>query len=193
MGDGRIFLKFSVPLSLVNTYKMNLISAGSISLDSTFNSESPIKRKKENRFWKEIYVPTEFSWMRPWASDPTWLLAKLRVSLPPPPPSPFSPPTSTASFILYVLPIFFLVFLSQLGDKYLCYRGGNFTLFPPFRNLLSVNIQWRGFFSSALPLIILFLSTRGLGGGGRKEKKETFFSDRRSQIAEISEEFTLEY
>jgi hypothetical protein len=36
MGDGRIFLKISAPLSLINTNQMNLISAGSISLDSTF-------------------------------------------------------------------------------------------------------------------------------------------------------------
>jgi hypothetical protein len=33
MGDGRILLKISAPLSLIiNTYQMNLISAGSISL-----------------------------------------------------------------------------------------------------------------------------------------------------------------
>ncbi len=36
MVDGRIFLKTS-PLSLMTTYRMSLISAGSISLDSTFN------------------------------------------------------------------------------------------------------------------------------------------------------------
>ncbi len=34
MGGGRIFLKLSVPLSLMKTYQMGLISA---SLDSTFN------------------------------------------------------------------------------------------------------------------------------------------------------------
>jgi hypothetical protein len=39
MGDGLIFQKIYAPLSLINAYmyKMNLISAGSISLDSTFN------------------------------------------------------------------------------------------------------------------------------------------------------------
>jgi hypothetical protein len=34
--DRRIFLKTSVALSFINTYVMSLISAGSISLDSTF-------------------------------------------------------------------------------------------------------------------------------------------------------------
>jgi hypothetical protein len=43
MGDGWIFLKISVPLSLINTYQMNLISAGSISLDSTFKE---MRRRK---------------------------------------------------------------------------------------------------------------------------------------------------
>ena len=36
MGDRRIFLKIYAPLSFINTYQMNLISAGSISLDNTF-------------------------------------------------------------------------------------------------------------------------------------------------------------
>ncbi len=36
MEDGRIFLKISTPLSLINTYQINLISSGSISLDNTF-------------------------------------------------------------------------------------------------------------------------------------------------------------
>jgi hypothetical protein len=36
MGDGRIFLKTSAPLSLMTTYRMCLILARSISLDSTF-------------------------------------------------------------------------------------------------------------------------------------------------------------
>jgi hypothetical protein len=35
----RIFLKASAPLSLMTTYQMSLISAGSISLDSTFNCQ----------------------------------------------------------------------------------------------------------------------------------------------------------
>jgi hypothetical protein len=35
-GGEQIFLKISAPLSLINTYQMNLSSAGSISLDSTF-------------------------------------------------------------------------------------------------------------------------------------------------------------
>ncbi len=36
MGDGRIFLKTSVPLSLMTIYRMSLISAWSTSLDITF-------------------------------------------------------------------------------------------------------------------------------------------------------------
>jgi hypothetical protein len=36
MGDGRIFLKTSAPLSLIRAFQMRLILAGSISLDSTF-------------------------------------------------------------------------------------------------------------------------------------------------------------
>ncbi len=44
--EGRIFLKISSPLSWTNTYQMNLISAGFISLYSTFN---PIP---ESRPWK---------------------------------------------------------------------------------------------------------------------------------------------
>jgi hypothetical protein len=36
MGDGRIFIKTSTPLSSINTYGMSLISVGSISLDGTF-------------------------------------------------------------------------------------------------------------------------------------------------------------
>jgi hypothetical protein len=35
--NGRFFLKICMPHSLMTTYRMNLISAGSISLDSTFN------------------------------------------------------------------------------------------------------------------------------------------------------------
>jgi hypothetical protein len=37
MGDGPIFLKASSPHSSMTTYRMNLLSAKSISLDSTFN------------------------------------------------------------------------------------------------------------------------------------------------------------
>jgi hypothetical protein len=40
MGGGRIFLKTFRPLSLIKTYRMSIISAGSISLDSTFNSRT---------------------------------------------------------------------------------------------------------------------------------------------------------
>jgi hypothetical protein len=36
MGEGRIVLKISGPSSLMTTNRMNLISAGSISLESTF-------------------------------------------------------------------------------------------------------------------------------------------------------------
>ncbi len=38
MGDEQIFQKISAPLSLINTYQINLISARSISLDSTFKT-----------------------------------------------------------------------------------------------------------------------------------------------------------
>jgi hypothetical protein len=37
MGDGRSCLKISAPHSLMTTYRINLISAGSISLDNIFN------------------------------------------------------------------------------------------------------------------------------------------------------------
>jgi len=40
MGEGRICLKISAPLSLSEAFQMNLISAGSISLDSTFKKLS---------------------------------------------------------------------------------------------------------------------------------------------------------
>jgi hypothetical protein len=36
MGNGQIFLKTSAPLSLTKAFRMNLISAGYILLDSTF-------------------------------------------------------------------------------------------------------------------------------------------------------------
>jgi hypothetical protein len=51
MGDRQIFLKTSSPLSLMTTYQMSLISAGSISLDSTFKpwTAQINKRKKENQ------------------------------------------------------------------------------------------------------------------------------------------------
>jgi hypothetical protein len=39
MGDGWIFLKVSAPHSLMTTYRKNLISAGFISTDSTFNKK----------------------------------------------------------------------------------------------------------------------------------------------------------
>jgi hypothetical protein len=38
MGDGPIFLKTSAPPSLMTTYRMNLLSARSILLDSTFKN-----------------------------------------------------------------------------------------------------------------------------------------------------------
>jgi hypothetical protein len=45
MEDGRIFLKISAPLSLIKTYRLNLISAGSISLDSTLKSSLSGKKR----------------------------------------------------------------------------------------------------------------------------------------------------
>ncbi len=38
MGDWQIFLKPAATFSLIKSYQMSLISAGSISMDSTFNS-----------------------------------------------------------------------------------------------------------------------------------------------------------
>ena len=38
MGDGRILLKTHATIPLKKSYRMSLISAGSISLDSTFKS-----------------------------------------------------------------------------------------------------------------------------------------------------------
>ncbi len=38
MGDWQIFLQISAPHSLMTTFWINLISGGSISLDSNFNS-----------------------------------------------------------------------------------------------------------------------------------------------------------
>jgi hypothetical protein len=42
MGAGGFFKKTTAPLSLMKTYRMSLISAGSISLDSTFNPRQTI-------------------------------------------------------------------------------------------------------------------------------------------------------
>ncbi len=42
MGDGLVFLQISAPLFLINAYRINLISAGSISQDSTFKYLSSI-------------------------------------------------------------------------------------------------------------------------------------------------------
>jgi uncharacterized membrane protein len=63
---GRIFLKASVPLSLIKAFQRNLIMAGSISLDSTFNRTFPVIVHKtltstvigsfsENRWWHYNY------------------------------------------------------------------------------------------------------------------------------------------
>jgi hypothetical protein len=38
MADGLIFLNTSAPLSVIKAFRINLISAGSISLDSTFKA-----------------------------------------------------------------------------------------------------------------------------------------------------------
>jgi hypothetical protein len=47
MGDGLIFLKTSAPSSLMTTYRMSLISAGSISLNRTFKQNFySLHRKK---------------------------------------------------------------------------------------------------------------------------------------------------
>ncbi len=39
MGDGPLFLKTSTPHSLMTTYRINLLSARSLSLDSTFKEK----------------------------------------------------------------------------------------------------------------------------------------------------------
>jgi hypothetical protein len=44
-GGGWTFLKTSTPLSLINTYRVNLISPRSISLDSTFKRGKIIFKK----------------------------------------------------------------------------------------------------------------------------------------------------
>jgi hypothetical protein len=49
MGDGLIFLKTPAPLSLIKTFRMNLISAGSISLDSTFKISFNYFREYKDR------------------------------------------------------------------------------------------------------------------------------------------------
>jgi hypothetical protein len=49
MGDGRIFQKISGPHSLMTTYRMNLISAGSIPLDGTVNNEKWSERAETGR------------------------------------------------------------------------------------------------------------------------------------------------
>jgi hypothetical protein len=43
-GGGRIFLKTFLPLSLIKTFQMNLVSAGSILLDSTL----------KGKVWREL-------------------------------------------------------------------------------------------------------------------------------------------
>ncbi len=53
MGDGRIFLKTSAPLYLMTTYRMSLIKARSISLDSTFNKSCGC-HPGETQSWKII-------------------------------------------------------------------------------------------------------------------------------------------
>jgi hypothetical protein len=49
MGVGRIFLKTFEPLSLMKTYRMSLISAGSISLDSTLKEVGNEKEGETGR------------------------------------------------------------------------------------------------------------------------------------------------
>ncbi len=50
MGNGRIFLKFYTPLSLIKTFRMKLILAGFISLDSTFNSNFLRRMKSRSSY-----------------------------------------------------------------------------------------------------------------------------------------------
>jgi hypothetical protein len=52
-GGGRIFLETSAPLPLINIYRISLISAGSISLDSTFKEKFPefLPLHKQEIFW----------------------------------------------------------------------------------------------------------------------------------------------
>ncbi len=54
-GDGQIFIKIFSPHSLTTTYRMNLISAGSISLGSTFKLISCTKRMLQN-FWMIVHI-----------------------------------------------------------------------------------------------------------------------------------------
>ncbi len=62
MGAGRIFLKISATLFLIKTYRMNLLSAGSTSLDSAF------KGAQVWDFWP-IFFDTNKSYMGRWLED----------------------------------------------------------------------------------------------------------------------------
>jgi hypothetical protein len=52
MGDGQFFLNLNASLSLMTTYVMSQISAGSISLDNTFNGNK--KTKSTWSFLQEV-------------------------------------------------------------------------------------------------------------------------------------------
>jgi hypothetical protein len=56
MGDRRIFLKTYAPPALIKALRMNLISARSISLDSTFKQK---KKTLEGKQWKGKRKPEE--------------------------------------------------------------------------------------------------------------------------------------
>jgi hypothetical protein len=56
MGVRRIFLKPSAPLSLIKTYRMSLISAGSISLDSTFKGATSKSNVPECYYYYSIFA-----------------------------------------------------------------------------------------------------------------------------------------
>ncbi len=72
IGGGRIFLKTFRPLSLMKTYRMSLISAGSISMDSsTFNSRTLwlcfvlfFIRKKNKKSPNFLFMFCAFIWTR---------------------------------------------------------------------------------------------------------------------------------
>jgi hypothetical protein len=62
MEDGQIFLKTSAPLSLIENYRMNLLSAGSISQESTFKVKSKQVKTDSNFFFYDALHYSLFRW-----------------------------------------------------------------------------------------------------------------------------------
>ncbi len=73
MGDGRIFLKNPVTFPSLKSYRMSLLSAGSISLDSTFK-EKLRKNVKGGSYYCYVSYPAGYGG----AGDPT-IVKELKV------------------------------------------------------------------------------------------------------------------